>query len=839
MKALLLLVIAIINIVHGDLYLQGCRGSNDRLDEPSRDRANGNRLFDSQNNDRGGYNVGKLAYYVGESVPISWTNQHSAGTYQLYGSELIIQYACDYLMRDGTTTNRIPDRPTQCENFDCDTDVEYGRHESFTDYQYCKATTRNKGLFTANQDLDGDAAIYTRQNPQGTRRGYECPEERDYYPYWRPSIWKDVAIYTNQPERCAAYQAESQNVKDRYYCKFNDVYWTEILNGYVSSATGMLPITEEQCNSSATFTSSSNQTLPIYSWEVYPNFGIDEPDCTIASQTRDNHHGLIGGRTYYTYTWTVPDEVDSDSETCCVVRMRYNITTNDYQGWASDSSVQAGVDWRNNSQVENPNPDNDPAWLEIWEYYNLSYSDIAAAFEYPDDRTGTAQNDARGYVFVNNPHVDPFGWQFNYTSDGTTTKFRMQLQLAINTNQFGRTFQDRTHCFQIRSRPSWIDSSADIYLLTVQGKRGNIVQVYPATEYMFIPQPLSVSVGDYVHFCWTGSNTNPNNNDGQGLDGTDRSNLCPLTQPQYSKADYSDIDGNVADYDSGTVGDLGNSYPDYVQTPEYGLPTYYNYSNIRGVTPSNMAGFDISVLSALCTGKRADVYESQDYQEYGLLDFGSMSQMDDEGTTFCIEPQLVQSNGQWNFISTRNNAFSNRDQKGTLTVADSKIGTYTVSDLGLSATSAGAGTAVVVVNPGMVQSGNTLTFQVTTWLNIGQQSTTVEVSGADGGEFSSNTLNSGAWVELWIPYTPESLHTPDIYSSSSQSGPYSRYASADIEYNSKTNTYYAVTNIASGGFYKAVNIIDGWLVLVAVLAFGCFGAVIAVALYKNCRIVNK
>ena len=80
-----------------------CRGSNNRLDEARRDRNNANRLFDSQNNNRGGYNVGSLYYYEGSILSIEWTNQHSCGDQNNYCDQ-ILQYMCDDRLRDGATT---------------------------------------------------------------------------------------------------------------------------------------------------------------------------------------------------------------------------------------------------------------------------------------------------------------------------------------------------------------------------------------------------------------------------------------------------------------------------------------------------------------------------------------------------------------------------------------------------------------------------------------------------------------------------------------------------------------------------------------------------------------
>ncbi|XP_028417459.1 protein DD3-3-like isoform X2 [Dendronephthya gigantea] len=478
-------------------------------------------------------------------------------------------------------------------NYDS-TSFARGLHESWEWYDKCFKRHRNKGLFAADQALQGDTSIYTRQNANGARSGYECAEERDYYPYWHPTDWTDIVVLTDNETMCEYYHEESFNTKTKgeclqYYpsktdgfqhfsvynnkieCENNKGYWVEYSN-YLEEYPKYQ--TQKECEDGA-----SSEKLPLiwaipYRSENIDSFtmtgnsvdslkrclvGLEKPDCKKTPHSRSNHLGNGIHVIPLRYTWTIPHFPSKNAQRC-ILRIRYNISTGDYPPFKTFSN-------------EN--------------------------------------NDANQGVYSpvqNNPTVK-------------VGQVQLPLQLAINTAQFGRTFQDRSHLFKLMPRPTSVSDYDVIRNLNVRGKRGNIVQAFPAVEYDFVPKRMTIESTSLLHIQWTA---------------TDRNNIVEMQDPSLS-------------------------YPMPSKKP---LTMFTNAEIIWSSDPATETNQDL-VLSMASSG----YYNSMAICEASpkqtalnvLLNNAPASY---RGMLLRFAP------GEYYYMCTRNNAFSNRSQKGRLVVRE-------------------------------------------------------------------------------------------------------------------------------------------------------------------------
>lgn len=642
----------VVNFINADVYLHSPRGSNNRLNEKSANRKNANRVFDSQNNNRGGYNVGdetdqaakeesgqyNMEFFQsgpkhkgegneGKSfLTIEWTNQHGCG-----GSEdkdphklncnLVLQYMCEpdvknpgkFNIRNGKSTstqgynnqkhNTKADKKTRKE---ANVNENRAIQEPWEWYDKCDKRQRNKGLFTADQKLRGESSKHTRQNPGGTRYGYECPEERDYYPYWHPTDWKDIAVFVHDKKLCDYYQTESFNVKPKGECmekyggggykhasKYNQNSTCVEGGGEWFEFSNYLEEPTVQYNSKEACEGASTKDIPLVWGIPYRTqdldtkplkekclVGLDKPHCELSPWSRDNHLGNGRDGVPLNYTWVLPH---FQKEQRCIFRIRYNISTDDYDPFNTNSSHNQNL-----------------AGMVISPVQQNELVDIGAA--------------------------------------------QTPLRLAINTAQYGRTFQDRSHVFKLKKRPAGIADTRTIYNLNVRGKRGNIVQTYPAVEYDFIPNKLTLMENDLVHIQWTGSNTHNNGNPagdgqagnaGEGREGTDRNNIVEVLDP---------IDNYPVPFENSTMfsgAKLVWSSSDQTKTLNdvaVSLASVGYYSCLTGCNSSPKK--KNPTLNNLLNNAAAS-YEGM------VLQFAK---------------------GEYHYICSRNNNFSNRSQKGMITV---------------------------------------------------------------------------------------------------------------------------------------------------------------------------
>jgi len=240
------------------------------------------------------------------------------------------------------------------------------------------------------------------------------------------------------------------------------------------------------------------------------------------------------------------------------------------------------------------------------------------------------------------------------------------LRLAINTAQTGRTFQDRSHVMRItekNNKQTAAISNKKVYNLLVQGKRGNIVQTFPSVEYDFWPKTVEVGRGECIAFQWTGSNTHNNGNPagdgqagdaGEGRGGSDRSNLMQMR-----------------------MGKKYDSFPQPMDTMNSADDFFANsqcYNTVTGESVESGNANDGSL-----TNKDAQIFLMTAGFYTGYDDM--VQQVNDEDNVvdelLNNVPATMRSitccpdkAGEWNFMSTRNNNFSNRDQKLTIKVSE-------------------------------------------------------------------------------------------------------------------------------------------------------------------------
>jgi len=159
--------------------------------------------------------------------------------------------------------------------------------------------------------------------------------------------------------------------------------------------------------------------------------------------------------------------------------------------------------------------------------------------------------------------------------------------------------------------------------------------------YGFVPERLYVAVGDYIHFQWTGCDTNPAGNAGEGTDQTDRSNIV-----------------QIATFDSNTP--VSNTWLQQ-NTPlfqDIGLQISMSYINQ-----------DLSVClnyATLLADNNNNANEAeQDTRNCMLLNAAPTPYFD--GGAIKMNVTTGESTPFY-YMSSRNNNFSNRGQKGAIFV---------------------------------------------------------------------------------------------------------------------------------------------------------------------------
>lgn len=216
-------------------------------------------------------------------------------------------------------------------------------------------------------------------------------------------------------------------------------------------------------------------------------------------------------------------------------------------------------------------------------------------------------------------------------------------------------YEDRSHIFKLLQRPATIDDDQTLHNIVVRGKRGNIVQTYPAVEYDFVPNKLHIKNGDAVQFQWTGSNTHNNGGHskgqtgdaGEGNGGTDRNNMI---QNFYKKTNFPLPYEKQSLFQNAT----------FLWSEKYGE----HDANVD-LTDDTNANALTSYNAALAHATSGYYWSSQDFEDNKTKLDGRLNRASPSFQGVVFVPG---SDAKYYYVGMRNNNFSNRSQKGELIV---------------------------------------------------------------------------------------------------------------------------------------------------------------------------
>lgn len=662
-----------VQLVAADIYLHYPRGLNNRWCEQNANRNNANRMMDSENNDRGGYHCAgdptmtegdPLTFFTGSRLRIEWTSQHSCGQSNV-NCQLVAQVACEeqlpnlrdpaaqgpiidatlddqvgqyykrefmYNNEDGTNTIPLPDDINGATGVDlipaeddpayaqaikdfysCNKSstagiagCEYGLREGIEYYEECLARER-MDVWASDENLNNRfTARFTRQNQNGNRHGLECPEERDYWPYDAPSPFVDLFVMTDDVSQCAYYQRHSQNNNARGKCN-------------AVRENGRVPRTEEECNA-----------ISRGMWEIVPAHDQLPVDCRPHPMAADNHLGftyqvdedgevdLASGppRMAY-YDWIIPQWMEGQK---CTLRMRYNISTLDNMPheYLNDEGTVTGSEQNCDPGTEDAGGQREGETK--CECLNVIEEDCVPLY------------------------TDPYVQYL--TGDGTH-----ELAIALDGNQHGRTFQDQSEVFRVEAAPEEMAGDT-IWNLNVRGKRGNIVEAYPSVETHLsgaILDSQELQQGDWIVFNTHNSWFNEENADGEGNDAMDGSNLCALDHPGKNFPMHS----SRLEEESLWKGNL--DVHTRMCNPPFNAPPQGDYAGCTGTSCCQ------TYIDAVVNGEMSD----DDFEEH-ITNCGVINH---QKPTDSVWFQVQADPGvEYSVVSTRNNNFSNRSQKGRIFV---------------------------------------------------------------------------------------------------------------------------------------------------------------------------